>query len=44
MTGLALLPIPGPLDEIVLIVVAPILWVGYREPMREAWEAAGRSE
>jgi hypothetical protein len=44
IAGLALLPIPGPLDEIVLIVVAPILWVFYREPMREAWEAAGLSQ
>ena len=35
--GLALLPIPGPFDEVVLILIAPILFVFYREPMREAW-------
>lgn len=37
IAGLALLPIPGPVDEVVLILIAPILWVFYREPMREAW-------
>jgi hypothetical protein len=37
IAGLALLPIPGPVDEVILILIAPILWVFYREPMREAW-------
>ena len=32
-----LLPIPGPLDEIVLIVLALILTACYRDLMREAW-------
>ena len=40
LTGIAALPIPGPFDEVVLLVVAPILYVFYREPMREAWRAA----
>lgn len=38
LAGLALLPIPGPFDEAVLLVVAPILFVFYRAPMREAWQ------
>jgi hypothetical protein len=36
VAGLALLPIPGPIDEAVLIVVAP-LFLLYRQPVREAW-------
>jgi hypothetical protein len=40
MAGLALLPIPGPVDEVVLLLIAPILFAFYREPMRDAWAAA----
>lgn len=40
LAGVALLPIPGPLDEAVLLLVAPILAIFYRAPMREAWQAA----
>jgi hypothetical protein len=37
------MPIPGPVDEVILLLIAPILFVLYRVPMREAWErAAGR--
>jgi hypothetical protein len=36
--GIGLLPIPGPLDELVLLLVAPIVLVFYRGPAREAWE------
>jgi hypothetical protein len=44
LTGIAALPIPGPFDEAVLLVVAPVLWIFYRGPMREAWsEAAAAS-
>lgn len=35
--GLALLPIPGPFDEAVLLLVAFPLALFYREPLREAW-------
>jgi hypothetical protein len=43
IAGLALMPIPGPVDEVILLLIAPILFVLYRVPMREAWErAAGR--
>jgi hypothetical protein len=43
LAGLALLPVPGPFDEAVLVLVAPVLFVFYRGPMREAWAAAGGS-
>jgi hypothetical protein len=38
--GIALLPIPGPFDEALLVMLAPILLVFFRAPMREAWQAA----
>jgi hypothetical protein len=34
---IGLLPIPGPVDEAVLLLAAPLLLVLGREPMREAW-------
>ncbi len=37
--GIALLPIPGPVDEILLIFIAPVFLL-YREPVREAWRGA----
>jgi hypothetical protein len=43
LRGLAVLglaPVPGPFDEIVLVLVAGILWLGYRERLRAAWHAA----
>jgi hypothetical protein len=36
-----LLPIPGPFDEAVLLLVAIPLLVFYRQRMREAWQQAG---
>ena len=30
-------PIPGPFDEAVLLLVAAILWLGYRDRLRTAW-------
>jgi hypothetical protein len=38
LAGIGLLPIPGPLDEAVLVVLAPVFLVFYQGPMREAWE------
>jgi len=35
--ALGLLPIPGPFDEAVLLVVALFLWAFYRERLVEAW-------
>jgi hypothetical protein len=40
IAGLGLLPIPGPVDEAILILIAPIFLVFYREPMRDAWQRA----
>jgi hypothetical protein len=39
--GLALLPIPGPFDEAVLLLVAVPLFVFYRRALRDAWSRAG---
>jgi hypothetical protein len=44
LTGLGLLPIPGPFDEMVLLLLAPLLFVLYREPMRDAWRRAGAAQ
>ena len=33
-------PIPGPFDEAVLLVVAAILWLFYRDRLRDAWRRA----
>jgi hypothetical protein len=40
LAALSLLPVPGPFDEAVLLLVAVPLFVLYRQPMREAWRAA----
>ena len=40
VAGIGLLPIPGPVDEAVLVLVAPVFLVFYREPMRDAWARA----
>ncbi|HYN50104.1 MAG TPA: hypothetical protein VES62_04195 [Thermoleophilaceae bacterium] len=42
LAGIGLLPIPGPVDEALLLLVAPIFVAFYREPMRDAWHAASR--
>jgi hypothetical protein len=39
VAGIALLPIPGPVDEILLILIAPVFLL-YREALREAWSRA----
>ena len=38
---LGLMPIPGPFDEAILLLLAPILFVFHRQPLREAWLEAG---
>jgi hypothetical protein len=40
LAGLALLPIPGPFDEAVLLIIAPVFLIFYRQPMRDAWRDA----
>jgi hypothetical protein len=42
LAAVGLAPIPGPVDEVVLVLVAAILWVGYRERLRMAWREADR--
>jgi hypothetical protein len=38
IAAIGLLPIPGPVDEAVLLLVAPVFAIFYREPMRDAWQ------
>jgi hypothetical protein len=44
LAAIGLAPIPGPFDEVVLLVVAAILWLGYRERLRVAWRDAAAAE
>jgi hypothetical protein len=38
--ALGLLPVPGPFDEAVLLVVALVLWLFYPDRLKEAWRRA----
>ncbi len=40
LAAIGIAPIPGPVDEAVLLVVAAILWLGYRDRLRAAWQDA----
>jgi hypothetical protein len=40
LAAFGLAPIPGPIDEAVLLLVAAILFVFYRRELREAWKQA----
>jgi hypothetical protein len=40
IAAIGLLPIPGPVDEAVLLLIAPVFLIFYREPMRDAWQQA----
>ena len=40
IAAIGLLPIPGPVDEAILVLVAPIFLLFYRGPMRDAWRRA----
>jgi hypothetical protein len=40
LAGFGLLPIPGPIDEAVLLLVAVPLAAFYRSPLAEAWARA----
>jgi hypothetical protein len=42
LAAFGLLPVPGPVDELVLAVVGLVAWLFYREPLRDAWRAAAR--
>jgi hypothetical protein len=41
LAAVGLMPIPGPFDEFVLLLVAVPLAVFYRRPLAEAWRQAG---
>jgi len=38
LAAVGLAPVPGPFDEVVLLVVAAILWLGYRDRLQAAWQ------
>ena len=38
--ALGLAPVPGPFDEVVLVLVGGVLWLFYRDQLREAWQHA----
>ena len=40
LSAVGLAPLPGPFDEVVLLVVAAILWLCYRDRLRAAWVRA----
>ena len=40
LAALGLAPIPGPFDEAVLLLVGLILFVFYRQELRQAWKDA----
>jgi hypothetical protein len=40
LVAFGLLPIPGPVDEVALLIVALCLYLFYRQPIREAWTEA----
>jgi hypothetical protein len=40
LTALGLAPIPGPFDEVVLLIVAVPLALFYRRPLKDAWQQA----
>ncbi len=41
LAAFAVLPIPGPVDEAALLIVGVLLWVFYRDNLRDAWSVAG---
>ena len=40
LAAFAVLPIPGPVDEAALLVLATLLFAFHREPLRDAWARA----
>jgi hypothetical protein len=44
LAALGLLPIPGPFDEALLLLVAVPLALFYRHPLAEAWARSGDTE
>jgi len=44
LAAFGLLPIPGPFDEAVLLLVALVLFVFYRQELRQAWKDAASDD
>jgi hypothetical protein len=42
--AIGLMPVPGPFDEVVLLVVGGVLWLFYRDQLRDAWRGAADVE
>jgi hypothetical protein len=40
LAAVGLLPLPGPVDEAVLLLVGALLFGFHREPLRDAWRQA----
>jgi hypothetical protein len=40
VAAFGLLPIPGPVDEAVLLLIAPVLVLFYRRELADAWRQA----
>jgi len=40
LAAFGVLPVPGPFDEAVLLVVGLLVWAFYRDCLREAWSQA----
>jgi len=43
IAAVGLLPLPGPVDEAILLLLAPAVALFYRTPVREAWQRAGQA-
>jgi hypothetical protein len=44
LTVVGLLPLPGPFDEAILLLVAALLFLFYRESLRDAWKQADEEQ
>jgi len=44
LAAFGLAPIPGPFDEAVLLLVALVLFVFYRQELRQAWKEAASDD
>ena len=40
LAAFGVLPIPGPVDEAALLLVGAMLWIFYRQSLRDAWARA----
>ena len=40
LAAFGVLPVPGPIDELALLIAGTLLWAFYRPRLRDAWAAA----